>query len=261
MKKMNNLITRSFRFSKEFLLGFTYNRKKQEPIFIVGCGHSGTTLMLRILAYHKDLYGVPFESRIFLGNYIKNSLIKKWNRIIEKEQLKTWVEKTPKHIKSLPKILRTFPKAKVIVMCRDGRDVTVSLRKRTDNSQEAVSRWISHNQKALKFEDDKRFIFIKLEDLTEMPNVVIKDICNHINCEYYDELLNYHTNHFQFQETEPIKTDKRKGNDHLKNRVWQVNQPILKNTSKWREEATPYELQEFDKNSEFIKTMKMLKYL
>jgi hypothetical protein len=36
------------------------------PIFVVGCGHSGTTLMRRLLGMHKNLFAVPLETFMFL---------------------------------------------------------------------------------------------------------------------------------------------------------------------------------------------------
>ncbi len=35
------------------------------PIFILGCGHSGTTLLLAMLSRHSHLYGIPYESSLF----------------------------------------------------------------------------------------------------------------------------------------------------------------------------------------------------
>jgi len=34
------------------------------PMFIVGCDHSGTSLLLTILGSHSNIYAVPFESKI-----------------------------------------------------------------------------------------------------------------------------------------------------------------------------------------------------
>ena len=36
------------------------------PIFIVGCGHSVTSLMLAILDHHPSIYGIDYENNIFL---------------------------------------------------------------------------------------------------------------------------------------------------------------------------------------------------
>ncbi len=38
-----------------------------DPIFIVGCGRSGTTLLRQVLGKHKNIYSVPTESHLFVN--------------------------------------------------------------------------------------------------------------------------------------------------------------------------------------------------
>jgi hypothetical protein len=258
MKK--NIFGRGMRFLKESYYRLNANLKNHHPIFIVGCGHSGTTLLLRILANHDKVFGIPYESKAFQGNYPKISKVIEWNKELIANQKERWVEKTPKHIQYIDRIFSIFPKAKVIVMLRDGRDVTVSIRKRFGDSKLAAQRWIEDNKAGLKFEDDSRVTFLKLEDLTEDPQSAIRKICRHINLEYNDELLNYQNSEFQFNNQRPEKTTKLKGEDHSKNRVWQVNQPIFKSTSKWKNEATLEENKIFQENKDFIRLMEYLGY-
>lgn len=215
-KKKLSLITRITRFIKEQYILYTNNFNDYEPIFIVGCGHSGTTVLLRIIANHKDVYGVPYESKAFQGNYPKMSKVLEWNKKVKEEKKLRWVEKTPKHIQYIDRILKIFPKAKVVVIQRDGRDVTVSIRKRFGDSQMAMDRWIEDNKASLQFSSDPRVSFIRLEDLTAQPEETVKKVCKDINLSYYPELLNYQNSEFKFDNQKPIKTDSVTGENHIK---------------------------------------------
>ncbi len=257
----NNLIKRLFFLLKETYLRLSSDLHNERPIFIVGCGHSGTTILLRILANHNDLYGVNYESKALQGNYPKISQILEWKKNTRQSGKLRWVEKTPKHIQYIDRIFKIFPLAKVIVMQRDGRDVTVSMRKRFGDSKLGMDRWIDDNQAGLRYEVHPRVYFVQLETLTKQPEITIKKICEHVDIEYYPELMDYKNSTFKFDNQVPAKTSKREGKNHIENRVWQVNQPIFKDTSRWKDEANSEEMEMFENNKEFKQLMNYLKYL
>lgn len=60
-----------------------YNFANYKPVFILGCGHSGTTLILRILAEHDDLNVLDYESDIFNTGVTRYKLINK----LEKQRI------------------------------------------------------------------------------------------------------------------------------------------------------------------------------
>ena len=135
------------------------------PVFIVGSGHCGTTLMCRLIDAHRDICCGP-ESEVFVRNPNRsvdhlllttksyeataNSLVqwqkRKRHRVIErvlhshcaarKPVATRWAEKTPTHVHHLAVILQAFPNARVVLMVRDGFDTVCSLvrraRKRPD---------------------------------------------------------------------------------------------------------------------------------
>ena len=234
--------------------------KSESPIFIVGCAHSGTTLMLRILYEHDELLAIDYESSVIGENYVNYPLLVTWTEARRNTEKLSWVEKTPDQIRYLDKIFSTFPKAKVIVMMRDGRDVALSLKNRGGNIEEHMERWVQDNNYWLKYEKDKRVISVKLEDFVEDSKGELEDICKKIGVNYSDSLLEYHNKEFKYSSTEAIKTD-GKGENHQSNRNWQVNQKIFKSTSRWEKEAEPNDLILFNEDLEFRYLLKKFGYI
>ncbi|MFN2297657.1 MAG: sulfotransferase family protein, partial [Anaerolineales bacterium] len=117
------------------------------PVFIVGCGHSGTSLMLAVLDTHSRLYAVPYES--FIAGKNDEQGFRAAMREFEWQAIAAgkhrWVEKTPKHIYHVENILGWCPDAQILVVIRDGRDVAYSFRSRTGDLQEGIQLWVDDN--------------------------------------------------------------------------------------------------------------------
>ena len=60
----------------------------ENPIFIVGCGHSGTTLLNKLLGHHSNIFSIPDESWIF-GHKLEKSetmkIFKLWSYLAKKK--------------------------------------------------------------------------------------------------------------------------------------------------------------------------------
>jgi hypothetical protein len=134
-----------------------------EKFFIVGCPRSGTTMVQQALNRHSQIV-VPPETKYFFsffGHSRKHQLrhVERINadlgvrlptpakqvssleegrafyelmarEYVERQAGKDVVhfgEKTPEHTGLLPRIRGMFPDAKILVLCRDGRDVAASL--------------------------------------------------------------------------------------------------------------------------------------
>lgn len=125
------------------------------PIFIVGSPRSGTSLMNQMLDAHPNIFVPYWETGLFiqldamlnghLAGVMKNNKknmpleradIVQWmresvealfSRFAEKCGKWRWAEKTPAHVFHLATIKEIFPKAQIIHMIRDGRDVVRSL--------------------------------------------------------------------------------------------------------------------------------------
>lgn len=235
--------------------------RSETPVFIVGCGHSGTTLILRILSESDEVYSIDYESNVFRDNWVDNRKIWSWVKRRRKLQKKFFIEKTPNHVTHLDKIFYIFPRAKIIVLLRDGRDVVLSLEKRTGDLKSSIERWVSDNESWLdNYKNDKRLKCVKLEDFTQNPNEVLKSLCDHINITYDESLLDYSKKEYRYQNTGIAKTD---GSDetHQLNRNWQVNQPIFKDTNRWKKEMDDEKMKVLLVEERFITLMKDFGYI
>jgi hypothetical protein len=108
-------------------------------------------------------------------------------------------EKSPKHLAHVPVILEHFPKAKIICLVRDGRDVVLSLMKvawaEPGNPRRFglfCSEW-NHfarmTQKYLKTLPASRFHLVKYEDILCRPEKKLHEICAFIGEPNISELL------------------------------------------------------------------------
>ncbi|MEO1524563.1 MAG: sulfotransferase [Planctomycetota bacterium] len=129
-------------------------------VFVVGSPRSGTTLLQRILSVHSKLFSVESETGMFSYQNLfapnrrhfglpKDTLAelyrecvdvvdffeKATDRLMQENEGKRFVEKTPQHILHLPFILKHFPNASIVHIVRDGRDCFCSSKSHPDIPQ------------------------------------------------------------------------------------------------------------------------------
>ncbi|MEM7167556.1 MAG: sulfotransferase [Planctomycetota bacterium] len=218
------------------------------PIFIVGCGHSGTTLMLSILGSHSQLYAIPYESWLFHRSATEQSqYVQRFETETNAAGKNRWVEKTPRHILDLTQIFATFVDARVILMMRDGRDVACSLRARTGDLQAGTQRWLHDNAAADPFRNREDVLVVKYEDLIRAPEATLRVVMLFLGAEFEPELMQHHCADFRFYggldgmeryraqidalEEQP---DDVTGENHRLYRSWQARQPIFDGRGRWR---------------------------
>jgi hypothetical protein len=210
--------------------------KQPIPIFIVGNGRSGTTMLGEILT--KADVGRSFEghfvtkalkkfgfsrlsnesikdlvtliesyesSKLFSVNLDKNKYYES-NGVVAKDIIvdalemiaaghrrKQWIEKTPNYIYDLSLILTAFPRAKIIFMLRDGRDVANSVLQKSwgaNNIYYAGLSWKTANYPKTVL-SDKRVLLVKYEELLTNPERGLKNIDDFldIECERLDKYV------------------------------------------------------------------------
>ncbi len=187
-----------------------------EPIFIVGCPRSGTTLLAAMLDRH-SLIAVPPETLFFRdilprlprGATLHETLVTGFmngqttaHLHLERDVLEARfrryapdaphllravleeyaarqgklrpAEKTPVHLHYVPLILRWYPRAKVICLVRDGRDVALSMMRvpwAHDDLRLHSLMWNECARLALRFEKQfpDRFLRLPFEALVNFP--------------------------------------------------------------------------------------------
>jgi len=211
---------------------------RYKSIFIVGCSHSGTSILASILNEHSRIYAIPYESQIFYQSSMRIVATSiKWQRECKALGKARWLEKTPMQIYQISRILELFPDSKVIILMRDGRDVACSLEKRNGNFLKCIHVWLEANESGEKYWDHPSVKLIKLEELVKDPYSIIKSIFNFLDERYEEKVFDYHKiPKYLYSSKIEKPVDEKDGESHMNLRNWQINQPLFKTTERWKQE-------------------------
>lgn len=207
--------------------------------FICGCGHSGTTLLLKIISQVEGVYTPNAETNMMGAPQGFESFRDKLENKAKKNACNRIVEKTPRHIRYMDEIRQNFPDAKFVIPVRDGRDVVASMKKRFGSCQNGIHRWIKDNE-IVKDNYGKPDVYIyRHEDFVKNPEFYLKKICDFLDFEFRRDLLNYYDEKGKWSGVQGIeKGTGEAGIEHDKLRSWQIHQPIFDNSGRWREVLT-----------------------
>ncbi|PBB44538.1 hypothetical protein CK222_05985 [Mesorhizobium sp. WSM3866] len=204
--------------------------KPRASIFICDCGHTGSTLLARILAAHPDVFNVPRETSAFVSDkgarWTKLSLLLLEAAISRRS---VWVEKTPGHIHYTRQIRETIPDARFIVVTRDGRDVVASLGQRYEGDfDRAFQRWVADSRASMLCIERGGAMLWRYEDFIESPALSIERLCRFMDVAFDAAILDYHRHPVVWGRARRVRTA------HSARRSTQVNQPITDYRGGWR---------------------------
>lgn len=222
-----------------------------KPIFIVACGHSGTSVLLAMLDSHSQIQAINEESQIL--QFEENPTIIRWKFHKKTKDFKAsrWVEKTPRHVHHIGKLLEVFPTAKIIILLRDGRDVACSIKKRYGDFEQGITRWIVDNEAALPYWSHERTYVLKLENLQAQSTKTLQNLMAFLDLPFEENLLTFHKEKRFFYDEKISYSEGDKGEEeHSQRRNWQINQPLQKSTSRWKQEMTGTEKEAFKKQAQ-----------
>jgi LPS sulfotransferase NodH len=115
-----------------------------------------------------------------------------------------WGEKTPQNIRHLDWILARFPRASVVHIIRDGRDVVCSMREHPDWRwrdgawQKVIvdrplawyaQRWLADTAAGMAWRGDLRYVEVRYEDLVADPTAVMRTLSDRIGEPAEDDWL------------------------------------------------------------------------
>jgi hypothetical protein len=213
-------------------------KSETSPIFIVGCGHSGTTLLLRVLGAHSRICAIPFESSFALKwpapCQAAHDFFTHCDVFASRMGKARWVEKTPKHIYFLKEILRYFPDGKILLLLRDGRDVACSFQDRNGSLESGLSRWMKDNQAGRPFWNHPQVRPVRYEDLVTDFEKTVRGVIEFAGERFEDSVCDYHKSPRYFFTHRIEKPPNAFGENHNSYRNWQINQPLFDGRGKWR---------------------------
>lgn len=201
--------------------------KPPRSFFIVGCGHTGTSLLFRMLSTHSMLFARQMETGAFLGPAGRPSWYKLDALLIAfaLSGRPILLEKTPRHIRRLSLIRDTLSSPAFILAVRDGRDVVASLAARYGDFEEAMSRWLADTSLVLSERNSSDCIVWRYEDLVADAESRLRALCAWMEIPFQTAMLNFH---------EDRRPYSRRGNAHLVMRDVQVHKPIFDGRGRWK---------------------------
>ncbi len=151
------------------------------PVFVVGCGHTGTTLLAAKLGNHSRVYTIERETSAFIpeqGLPKAHAQAREWVAAAEAAGKTHLVEKTPKHVHCVARIRRVFPQARFVVITRNPLDTVASLNKRHAKLQRSAERWMLDTAPTEELIRNAGALHIRYEDLTTAPEQTFQRICD-----------------------------------------------------------------------------------
>lgn len=162
-------------------------------------------------------------------------MIRYFDLLTISENKKRWIEKTPKHIYSIPLLRQVFPGCKFILIIRDGRDVACSIEARYSSLAEGIKRWIEDNRAGQAYWKDADVHVLKYEDIVEHFSETIRRALNFIGEEFEEQVLRSHETPKYFYSKKIEKPPDTTQAHHDQYRNWQINQKLFDGRGKWKQ--------------------------
>jgi hypothetical protein len=109
-----------------------------------------------------------------------------------------WADKTPENVMRFDFVRRHFPRARLVHVIRDGRDVACSLRSQpwmkkprggVDMLAYCFDYWAERVAAGRKFRDDPQYMEIRYEDLVREPETTMRELISFLRVDWSDNVL------------------------------------------------------------------------
>ncbi|MCG5528469.1 MULTISPECIES: sulfotransferase [Halorhodospira] len=200
--------------------------------FIVGCGHSGTTLAATRLGAHPEIMLIGRESNAFSpakGLHCTRNIVREWAHFANASEKKMVLEKTPKHVQRIGAIFKLIPNAKVVAITRNPLDNVASLYSRYGDLDAAIGRWIVDNSTLVaclggKYRDNIKVL--RYEELVNEPELVMSDLVEFVGLPWSERLIDINGNSGILWRASSTA--------HQLNRQSQVSEKIVPRVDSWK---------------------------
>ncbi len=174
------------------------------PVFIVGSGRCGSTLLLSILSADPSLYCIQKETEVFrrIKRPTRGALLRAKGRLYEAilqeerpiERQVRYVEKTPLHVRAIEHIRKAYHnKVCFIHIVRDGRDVITSRHPTSHPGGFHIEkeRWVGDVLETERHEGDPLTLVIRYEDLVRHFDDTLRRIYGFLGQTIPEQVLHY----------------------------------------------------------------------
>lgn len=211
-----------------------FRPRMDSPIFLVGCPHSGTTLLARIIGAHHNIYMIPGETNVWVDyrihkpKWFARTVFRLCDAACRAHGKQRWIEKTTWNVLHIDKIFQRYPMGKVIWIIRDGRDTVASLRKKHD-IEKCIKWWKDANEAMEPWKDDARVCLVRYEDLIIDYDEAIQRIMGFLGMSVDPIQQHYHLRkHDMF-----VGGGNKEGSVY-QYRNWQTNKPLTDCRGRWK---------------------------
>lgn len=194
--------------------------------FVVGCGHSGTSLIASRLGLHHACHLIDGETLAFSPSRTRWSCkrsIRTWMNEARASGRSIVVEKTPKHIHSLARIRHFLPGAQFVAVSRNPLDTVASLKKRFGSLELAIERWNMDNAVLACAMRDRDVLHVCYDELTRSPEAGFRRVTDFLGTNWDPDVL------------ASGKTGYTDAKRMFAERLQQVAQPVVHRVDRWRE--------------------------
>jgi hypothetical protein len=168
-----------------------------------------------------------------------------------------WGDKTPRYMRSMPRIARALPEARFVHIIRDGRDVAISqaersLEERDTPVEEAAERWARRIEAAREAGREMDvYMEVRYEDLVAEPEATLRKVCEFVELPFDAGMLDYHRRAADRlaemdRDLAGAEGPVRLADERLAGHALTTEPPTTERCGRWRTEMTPDEIARFD---------------
>jgi hypothetical protein len=218
-------------------------------IHVCGCGHSGTSILTRLIGAHPGIHAISGESGVARKeSYHRYRLgLEGFWRESAAAGAGIWVEKTPKHVRHLRFILDAAPSSRIVLICRDPRDCVASLKRRYGRFSKALRRWRHDNHRVLHWRAHPRATLLRYEDLVGNPQACLEELMPRLGFSFDPAQLQYHQEQVSWYspgaDNEATSSAQAANpSSHRDHRNRQINQPLFNASGRFSDHLSPAEI-------------------